>query len=159
MVPQCTPSSTWFLDPHKSACWLIQTFLHTVHSWRLWPTHRSWNIERCTGIIARIENCMWQCTLIIQTYVRYTLSAMTNESYLPFAVNDSCPLLLPSVLWRCWLGVRKGIRPIKSDWWGADLLERSAYSLHMVQLMPLPPIFSASAKSRIVCPSGTDSPE
>jgi len=33
----------------------------------------------------------------------------------------------------------------------------SANSLHMVQLMPLPPIMSASAKSRMVYPSGTDS--
>ena len=25
-----------------------------------------------------------------------------------------CKLLLPSVLWRCWLGCRKGIRPVKT---------------------------------------------
>jgi len=36
--------------------------------------------------------------------------------------------LIPSVLWRCRLGDRKGIRPVKN--WGADL--------HMAQLMPLP---------------------
>ena len=23
----------------------------------------------------------------------------------------------PSVLWRCWLGGRKGIRPVKTEWW------------------------------------------
>ena len=51
-------------------------------------------------------------------------------------------LFVPSVLWCCWLGVRKGIQPIKI-WlmrcWRGYLLERSANSLHMVQLMPLPP--------------------
>ena len=51
-------------------------------------------------------------------------------------------LLLPSVLWRCWLGVRKSIRLVKI-WlmrcWRGYLLEQSANSLHMVQLMPLPP--------------------
>ena len=47
---------------------------------------------------------------------------------------------LPSVLWRCWLGDRKGIRPVKNEWWGAGVvicLERGA-DLHMAQLMPLP---------------------
>ena len=48
---------------------------------------------------------------------------------------------LPSVLWHCWLGGRKGIRPVKkTEWWGAGMvicLERDA-DLHMAQLMPLP---------------------
>jgi len=45
-----------------------------------------------------------------------------------------------TVLWRCWLGVRKGIRPVETEWWGAGVvicLERGA-DLHAVQLMPLP---------------------
>jgi len=49
-------------------------------------------------------------------------------------------LVLPSVLWRCWLGGRKGIRPVKNEWWGAGMvvcLEHGA-DLHMAQLMPLP---------------------
>ena len=49
----------------------------------------------------------------------------------------------PSVIWRCWLGGRKGIWPVKKlEWWGAGMvicLEQSANDLHMVQLMPLPP--------------------
>ena len=28
---------------------------------------------------------------------------------------------LPSVLWRCWLGVRKGIRPVKTEWWDVGM--------------------------------------
>jgi len=57
--------------------------------------------------------------------------------------------LLPSVLWRCWLGGRIGIQPVKTDWWGTGMvicLERGANDLHMVQLMPLPPIISCSSK-------------
>jgi len=49
---------------------------------------------------------------------------------------------LPSVLRRCWLGDRKGIRSLKTEWWGTGMaicLERGANYLHMVQLMPLPP--------------------
>ena len=50
--------------------------------------------------------------------------------------------LRPLVLWCCWLCVRKSIRPVKI--WVMRclcgyLLEWSASSLHMVQLMPLPP--------------------
>ena len=45
------------------------------------------------------------------------------------------------MLWHCWLGVRKSIRHIKSEWWGVGMvicLERGANSLHKVQLMLLP---------------------
>ena len=56
--------------------------------------------------------------------------------------------VLPSVLWRCWLGGRKGIWPVKNEWWGADVvicLEWGA-DLHMVQLMPLPLTVSCFSK-------------
>jgi len=58
----------------------------------------------------------------------------------------------PSVLWRCWLGGSKGIRPVKmTAWWGAGVgicLGRGA-DLHMAQLMPLPPTVSCSSKIQI----------
>jgi len=63
---------------------------------------------------------------------------------------------LPSVLWQCWLGVRKSIRPVKIEWWGVDVvicLVWGADCLHMVQLMPLlpkTPSYLASFKSRLV---------
>jgi len=52
-----------------------------------------------------------------------------------------CPVfhMLPSVLWYCWLGIRKSIRPVKIEWWGIGVLiclEQGADCLHMVQLMP-----------------------
>ena len=58
---------------------------------------------------------------------------------------------MPSVLWRYWLGGRKGIRPVKSEWWGAGVviyLERGA-DLHMAQLMPLPLTVSCFSKIQI----------
>ena len=30
--------------------------------------------------------------------------------------------ILPSVLWHCWLGGRKGIRPVKTEWWPGGVL-------------------------------------
>jgi len=57
----------------------------------------------------------------------------------------------PSVLWHCWLGGRKGIRPVK-NWvvgcwggcqgWGADL--------HIAQQISLPLTVSCSSISRLV---------
>ena len=66
--------------------------------------------------------------------------------------------ILPSVLWHCWLGVRKSIGPVKIDWWGVGVvicLERGADCMHMVRLMPLhpeTPSTLASLKSRLVLP-------
>jgi len=57
-------------------------------------------------------------------------------------------LALPSVLWRCWLGSRKGIRPVK-NWavgcWRVICLEWGA-DLHNSQLMPLPLTVSCFSK-------------
>jgi len=49
--------------------------------------------------------------------------------------------IMPSVLWRCWLGGRKGIRTVKNE-----CVERGA-DLHVAQLMPLP--FTVSHFSKI----------
>ena len=47
---------------------------------------------------------------------------------------------LPSVLWHCWFGVRKSIRPVKIEWWDVGVvifLQRGADCLHMVhRLLP-----------------------
>jgi len=36
--------------------------------------------------------------------------------------------IMLSVLWRCWLGGRKGIQPVKTEWWGAGAAWLSAWS-------------------------------
>jgi len=77
--------------------------------------------------------------------------------FLPFCFEDAVYVacgrtrLLPSVLWRCWLGGRKGIRPVKTEWWGVGVvicLERGA-DFHMAQLMPLSLTVSCSSKIQI----------
>ena len=57
------------------------------------------------------------------------------------------------MLLHCWLGGRKGIRPVKKliEWWGAGMvlcLERGA-DLHLPQLMPLPLTVSCFSKIHI----------
>jgi len=49
------------------------------------------------------------------------------------------------------LGGRNGIRPVKTEWWGAGVvicLERGA-DLHLAQLMPLPLTVSRFSKIQI----------
>jgi len=52
------------------------------------------------------------------------------------------------------LGGRKGIRPVKTEWWGAGVvvcLEQGA-DLHMAQLMPLPLTVSSFSTTILVLP-------
>jgi len=37
-------------------------------------------------------------------------------------LNPGVCFEFPSVLCRCWLGDRKGIRPVKTEWWDAGLV-------------------------------------
>ena len=65
-----------------------------------------------------------------------------KRKVLLWSASVLCALMLPSVLWRCWLGGRKGIRPVKNWVLGYGMFistERGANDLHMVQLMPLSP--------------------
>jgi len=58
---------------------------------------------------------------------------------------------VPSVLWCCRLGGRKGIWLVKTEWWGAGVvvcLEQGA-DLHMAKLTPLPLIVSCFRKIQI----------
>jgi len=59
--------------------------------------------------------------------------------------------LLPSVLWRCWLGGRKASGLQKTEQWGSGMvicLERGA-ELHMAQRIPLPLTVSWFSKIQI----------
>jgi len=62
---------------------------------------------------------------------------------------DLLLIFMPLVLGCCWLGDRKGIRAVKTEWWGAGVvicLEHSA-DLHMAQWMPL--LLTVSCFSKI----------
>ena len=53
-----------------------------------------------------------------------------------------------SVLWRCRLGSRKGIQPVKTEWWGVGVVICLVWAadLHTAQLMPLPLTVSCFSK-------------
>ena len=86
-------------------------------------------------------------------HTRGSFNKFRDYSHNNTTVNYTISVL--SVLWRCWLNGRKGIRPVKTSWWDAGVVicqERGA-DLYMAQLMPLPLTISCSRKSRLVLPS------
>ena len=100
---------------------------HASFIWSRSHCHQDWSVstEQPTSAICYVYLISWNlsgsCSVI--------LSALA-------LMGD-----LPPVHWRCWLGGRKGIEPVKTEWWGAGVvicLERGADCLHMAQLMPLP---------------------
>ena len=86
----------------------------------------------------------FSAALIISAYVRFM------QHSLHYLYEFLMVLFIPSVLWRCWLGGRKGIRPVKNwvlgCWRGC--LEQDA-DLHMAQLFPLPLTVSCLSKIQI----------
>ena len=113
--------------------------------------------------------------MLVKTEKKPSFSADPSHHNLPFLLQDwlhgflrlyryfwSHPFfyclvfgsILPSVLWRCWLGGRKGIRPVKTEWWGAGMvicLERSA-DLHMASWCHCHSLSLASVKSWLILP-------
>ena len=66
----------------------------------------------------------------------FTKWLLTNDSYFQFSFSQPSVLYSrsPSLLWHCWLDIRKSMRPVKTEWWGADVifnLEQGANDLHI----------------------------
>ena len=102
--------------------------------------------------------CLQWCTANVLCFSIVSLSLSRKWHYL-YCFSYSIFLhlmwdILPSVLWHCWLGGRKGIWPVKTEWWGASMvisLEWGA-DLHTAQLMPLPLTVSCFSKIQIGLP-------
>ena len=78
-------------------------------------------------------------SISLLSYLRGGLNPLVQTECLMTAKSRILKTLY-NLLWCCWLGGRKGIRPVKNEWRGAGMvvcLERGA-DLHMAQLMPLP---------------------
>ena len=73
-----------------------------------------------------------------------------------------CCTFMPSVLWCCWLGGRKGIWPVKTEWWGTSVvicLEQGANDFAYGPAdATATPSFLAPVKSRMGYLSGAGLP-
>jgi len=107
---------------------------------------RTWSHTVSCGTNVVNEAMIWIAVHTLQYSVNVMCVSVSSLLLLTFLFLLLCLLFLPSVLWCCWVGVRKSIWPVKklSDevlaWLSIRI--RDANDLHMVQLMPLPPIAS-----------------
>jgi len=128
------------------------------------------NVTIATLQTGTSDHCMCVCNFTSQNYksvikcirlaARHTQDTQ-HESTMPQqptewtaeAHKDHKYANIPSVLWHCWLGIRKSIRPAKIQL--VICLKRGADCLHVVQLMPLhpqTPANIASFQSRLALP-------
>jgi len=97
---------------------------------------------KCYSETTKHTQCSW--TLSVVHYFQTLF-----KTFIYFSSYST--LQLPSVLWRCWLVGRKGIRTVKNwvvGYWRGYLTERDA-DLHMAQWMPLPLTVSFFSKIQI----------
>ena len=103
-------------------------------------------------LLLRLFNSLFSRTTWVSWYQKGKTSLDLNEA------RDGDVLgcigiswTLPSVLWHYWLGGRKSIQPVKTEWWGVGMvisLERGA-DLHMAHRMLLPLTVSCFSKIQI----------
>ena len=97
----------------------------------------------------------WSEVQIVYVWSRWCHCIPKPRHRLPHFNPDwfylSCTSIVPLLLRRCWLGDRKGIRPVKTEWWGAGMLICLEWGadLHIAQLMPLPLTVSCCSKMQI----------
>ena len=101
-------------------------------------------------IILLLYDQLWAASLIGWNAVMWRWSLSNDQRVTVDRVvchyNDK-----RSMLWRCWLGSRKGIRPVKTEWWGTAVVICLLWGadLHMAQLMSLPLTVSCFSKIQI----------
>ena len=77
-----------------------------------------------------------QCSPLLN-YIGHLLGSMRNANCKCFTyLLTYLSLNMLSVLSRCWLGSRKGIRPVKTEWWGAVLVWLSVWSEVQTCILP-----------------------
>jgi len=75
----------------------------TRHRWQFCLSARWW-----TELAHQVSNWNW-------------INCCGTKLSISFCPRLAMAANLPSVLWHCWLGGRKGIRPVKTEWWGTGV--------------------------------------
>jgi len=95
------------------------------------PVRRNWNSQTPTSVPAvRPKRCHtllnpahWQdYTVACPNYTLQTMVPLLGWPVMALKCirdnNNNLISSVPSVRWRCWLGGRNGIGPVKAEWWG-----------------------------------------
>jgi len=69
----------------------------------------------CTLLLLWLSDLQTINDVVDYLYELFIVTVILSEFNLKFKKKQ---LNRPSVLWCCWLGSRKGIRPVKTEWWG-----------------------------------------
>jgi len=157
-LPQLIKDGTQFIDPGEMQesvyiGYNVYSMYVTFVRMCCWVTRRL--MRKTTTLICRWRTLKWSRCYVNTSGTNDTRSSLplTSRSlavahlYSHFkhdisiiSVYFTVGYSVPSVLWYCWLGSRKGIRPVE-NWvvgcWHGYLVGRGA-DLHMAQLMPLP---------------------
>jgi len=132
---QSAPHSRWITTP---------TPHHSIFTGRMiFPTLN----QQCQSAEGKSTQLYYN-VLRLTTVSNCFYCSIPNPVYAALCQNYLTTYHKSSVLRPCWLGGRKGIRPVKTEWWGAGMvicLERGA-DLHTAQLMPLPLTISCFSK-------------
>ena len=105
------------------------------------------NVDLYSAIITKVSNAaqLMPLPLTVSCFSKIQIGFTFLEPAYPGspgkrAVKRVCvSVCVCSVLWHCWLGVRKSNRHVKIEWWRGVVicLEQGADCLHLVQLLPL----------------------
>ena len=91
---------------------LVRMYLAGVSAWSDTVTVCRQQVHHVTGIMSTSTTSQHRATHLT---VKHTcLSSCSSISTLQRYALPFRPFSVPSVLWRCWLGGRKGIRPVKN---------------------------------------------
>ena len=152
----CRTDTRWTVDQNcRSSVSLMRNCSARQVPIGTWPWHPRSRHCQCKRypLLLHDRPVQWSSqvhTQLSSNHRRDQPAGMDHCSFSQRVSDEWCSV--PSVLWRCWLGARKGIRPVKKlEWWGTGMvicLERGA-DLHMAQLMPLPLTVSCFSKIRI----------
>jgi len=118
-------SSPHLISSELSILWLVAATVNWVSSQHD-PVHRSCDLSHCT---------LFEWNEVIRSEVSDSLTFHMTSLQIKLGqvkwgqicdMNTPLPSCLqcfmPSVLWRCWLGGRKGIRPVKTEWWDVGVV-------------------------------------
>ena len=119
---------------------VLDQSIHRVHK-----NFQNILVKHVSSPSAHTDVVYWNCAATFFNRV----SVQTEPFKIKYYCTIIVTLILPSVLWHCWLGGRKGIRPVKrTEWWGAGMVicVQQGADLHTEQLMPLPLTVSCFSK-------------
>ena len=111
---------------------------------------------------------MWLCVnltnswkMLLRKLPRTFQQGAIHKIALKWAINYcvNAHVIIPSVLWHCWLGGSLGVQPVKTECWyaggGGDMpVARCRWSALVFLLSPPPPSSLAAAKLRVVWYTG-----